>query len=74
MRLIAVHDSDGIIVAAAVDDGTHRTPFPSPAVEGHGLVHIELGEELASLSAFELATGYRVDQVERCLIALESAD
>jgi hypothetical protein len=70
-RLIALHDETGSILAAAIDEGTDPVPTPVATAEAHEVTHFDLEDDLASLSAAELATQFRVDVAMRVLIAVE---
>jgi hypothetical protein len=72
-RLIALHDQFGSILAAAIDDGINPVPTPVATIQGHEVTHVDLEDELASLSAGELATRFRVEGAKRRLVAVEVA-
>lgn len=61
MHLIALHDAEGAIVAAVLDDGEHHGPVPVPS-QGLSVSRLELSTEQAELSLDVLCRRVRIDR------------
>jgi len=60
MKLVALHDKRGKIVAAARVTDDHKGPLPV-AGKGHTLVKLEIPQEHAKLDLVSMCTKLRVD-------------
>jgi hypothetical protein len=66
MKIIAVYDNEGRILAAVMDDGKYRGPRPVPAEGTHGGT-FEVPASVHSLSLEEICTTFRVDPKSKTL-------
>ncbi|MEO9198067.1 MAG: hypothetical protein ABI206_04885 [Antricoccus sp.] len=72
MHLIASHDAEGAIVAAALDDGEHHGPVPVPS-QGLSVSRLELSTEQAELSLDVLCRRVRIDSESKALVPITDA-
>ncbi len=69
MQLVAVHDTEGKIIAATIVGYDDETPAVIPqAGEGTYAIEIELDDELAQVPLEQLCTTMRVDAKSRRLV------
>jgi hypothetical protein len=66
MKIIAVYDSDGRILAAVMDDG-YGGPRPVPA-EGTQVGTFNVSAEVHSLGLEEICTRFRIDSKSQDLV------
>jgi hypothetical protein len=67
MRIMALHNSEGQILAAVVVDGQYNGPVPVPS-EGTTLGTFDVPASFNKLPLDEIAKNLRVDAVSRSLV------
>jgi hypothetical protein len=67
MRIIALYDADGRILAAAAIEGHYRGPVPV-ASEGTEVGMFDVPESASVLRLDEICTLHRVDPRAKCLV------
>lgn len=60
MKITAIYDSAGVIIAAVIDDGKYDSPRPVPTA-GTQVGTFEVPESARSLALDEICTTHRVD-------------
>jgi hypothetical protein len=67
MKILAIYDSDGNIVAAVRTEAGYDGPVPVPG-EGHGSGEFDVPASARELDFHEMCTTFRVDTTERRLV------
>lgn len=67
MRITALYNDEGVILAAAAIDGSYRGPVPV-ASEGTEVGLFDVPESVTDLRLDEICSGFRVDAVGKRLV------
>ena len=66
MKITALYDEAGVIIAAAAADPDYRGPVPSSA-EGCEVAELEVPDHMADRGLEAICAHMRVDRQQRCL-------